>query len=351
MNFSGKITNSVITYLQAQGIELSEICEVTDIPSEFLKDPTGWLDARKVEDFLHQVENLSVMRLGVDGLFERVGHGATDLKAWGTLDSVLRMIEKPNDIFLQPQRFISYFISPAPPIANIKRHLNAVMFDIPISFEEFPNMATYLRAAIEAVPLFMGAQMAEATWRQNCLSIGWDQSQSLLDDHSMKRRHLAPEVMQTLVANLEKTELALAQKTRELEVIKNENALAAQSQIPQLEEFTKFRSQYADFQQQVLRLQDYFTRSQQLITLLVGQNRLDAQVREAMKRVKWESVKKSFPKVTQYLLESLENPRSVEEADPKMIDPKITDESESINAENYKSPREGDSRQSWLPHS
>lgn len=349
MNFSGKITNSIITYLQAQGIELSEICEATDMPSEFLKDPTSWLDARKIETFLEQVDKLCVMRLGVDRLFERVGHSATDLKAWGTLDSVLRMIEKPNDIFLQPQRFISYFISPAPPIANIKRHLNSVMFDIPISFEEFPNMATYLRAAIEAVPLFMGAQMAEAVWRQNCLSISWDQSQSLLDDQSMKRRHMAPEVMQSLVTTLEKTELALVQRTRELEKIKAENALAAQSKVPQTDEFGKFRKQYADFQQQVMRLQDYFTRSQQLITLLVGQDRMDAQVREAMKRVHWEAVKEAFPKVTQSLLDHLEGKPSAKMTDEKM-DEKMIDELENINAENYKNSGEGDSRQPWLPH-
>ncbi len=337
MNFSGKITNSTILFLQAQGIELSEICEAADMPSEFLKDPTSWLDARKVENFLAQAENFAVMRLGVDRMFERVGHAATDLKAWGVLDSVLRMIEKPNDIFLQPQRFISYFISPAPPIANIKRHLNAVTFDIPISFEEFPCVATYLRAAIEAVPLFMGAQMAEASWQTNCLSICWDQSQSLLlDEHSIHRRYMAPEVMQTLVATLEKTEQKLVEKTRELEKIKNENALAAQSQVPQIDEFTRFRKQYADFQQQVLRLQDYFTRSQQLITLLIGQDRMSSQVREAMKRVNWDKVQQNFPKVTQQILDRLDN--------------KPIDGAETDHAENYQSPRERDSRQPWLPH-
>lgn len=344
MNFSGKITNSCISFLQAQGLELGEICELTDVPSEFLKDPTSWLGARDVENFLQQIENLSVMRLGVDRLFERVGHAAVDLKAWGVLDSVLRMIEKPNDIFLQPQRFISYFISPAPPIANIKRHLHAVTFDIPISFEEFPCVATYLRAAIEAVPQFMGSQMAEATWRQNSLSICWDQPQSMLDEGALRRRQMAPEVMQSLVATLEKTELALIEKTRELDKIKNENALAAQSQVPQLDEFTKFRKQYADFHQQVLKLQDYFTRSQQLITLLVGQDRMNSQVREAMKRVNWDLVQETFPKITQELLNRFEVRTENRQAD-------ITDMiAENNDGQNHQNSRARDTRQPWLPH-
>jgi hypothetical protein len=327
-------------FLQAQGLEPSEIFDLTSTPSEFLKDPTGWVEAHEVEDFLRQIENLSVMRLGVDRLFERVGHASVDLKAWGVLDSVLRMIEKPNDIFLQPQRFISYFISPAPPIANIKRHLHAVAFDIPISFEEYPCVATYLRAAIEGVPHFMGAQLAEATWRQNSLSISWDQTQSLLDEQALRRRHMAPEVMQTLVATLEKTEQALVEKTRELDRIKSENALAAQSQVPQMTEFIQFRKQYAEFHQKVLKLQDYFTRSQQLITLLIGQDRMNSQVREAIKRVNWEAVQAGFPKITQELLNHFEN--STEETNASIA--------ESENATNYENPRARDSRQPWLPY-
>ncbi|MCB0351162.1 MAG: hypothetical protein KDD38_08260 [Bdellovibrionales bacterium] len=273
MNFSGKISNSVITFLQAQGADLAEFYEGTDLPTEFLKDPTSWLDARKMENLLQFTETWCIQHLNIERPIEKIGNSARDLKSWGVLDSVLRMIEKPNDIFLQPQRFISYFISPAPPMANIKRDLNAVSFSIPISFEEYPYVATYLRSAIESVPVFMGLQMAEASWQQNTISIGWNQSQSLLDDSTLQRRHMAPEVMQSLVATLEKTEQALLKKTLELETIKDENAMAAQSQVPQMQSLIDFQKQYKNFHQQVLKLQDYFTRSQQLITLLVGQDR------------------------------------------------------------------------------
>ncbi|OFZ12378.1 MAG: hypothetical protein A2Z20_00950 [Bdellovibrionales bacterium RBG_16_40_8] len=337
MNFSGKITHSVISFLQAQGAEAGEIFESLDLPAEFLKDSTSWLDAHKVENLLQHIESLSIQKLGIERPLEKMGHAAKDLKSWGVLDSVLRMIEKPHDIFLQPQRFISYFISPAPPIANINRGENSVTFDVPISFEEYPRVATYLSAAIEAVPLFMGLQMAEAVWRQNSISINWRQTQSLLGEQTLQHRQMAPEVMQTLVETLEKTEQALREKTRELERIKQENTLAASSQVPQLEELKQFRRQYEDFHHQVLRLQDYFTRSQQLITILVGKNRLTSQVREAMKRVDWELVQESFPKVTRELLNKFEN--------------KPNEIAEIKNGEDNKSSRARDSRQPWLPYS
>jgi hypothetical protein len=275
------------------------------------------------------------------------------------------MISKPQDIFLQPQRFISYFISPAPPIANIQRGENLVAFDLPVSFEEFPLMATYLLAAIEAVPQFMGGQMAEARWKQNRLTISWNQTQShLLADSELDQRQMAPEVMQSLISTLEKTEQALLDKTLELEKIKSENTVAAQSQVPELEVLKNLKNRSAGYQQHVFKLQDYFIRSQQLITLLVGQDRMNSQIREAMRRVNWEQVQQSFPEVARELLlqidsEIIENVKifdsknffdkgSTESKSSERIETQPFLNSEIHHGENHKSSSERDSRQSWL---
>jgi len=354
VQFSGKITNSVITFLQSRGVEASEFYDLTDMPVEFLKDPTGWLEAKKTEQLLQQLEGWATRQLNIENPIEQIGHAAKDLKAWGVLDSVLRMIEKPQDIFLQPQRFISYFVSPAPPIANIKRSENAVTFDLPISYEEYPYVASYIRAAVEAIPLFMGAQMAEASWKQNRVQISWAQAQATLDGQQIDRRQLAPEVMQSLMSTLEKTEQALLEKTRELEVIKHENTLAAQSSVGAVPELKKFQEQYQNFQQQVLKLQDYFTRSQQLITLLVGQDRLSPQVREAMRRVNWEHVQKSFSDVTQHLLTGLDQPADTTNMKHDIssnIAANITFTEHPYEQSNQQNSRPRDSRQSWLPYS
>jgi hypothetical protein len=49
----------------------------------------------------------------------------------------------------------------------------------------------------------------------------------------------------------------------------------------------------------MMRLSDYLVRSQQLVTLLIGQGRQDRQVTEAMKRVDWDYVKSQSSQVAQ----------------------------------------------------
>jgi signal transduction histidine kinase len=48
----------------------------------------------------------------------------------------------------------------------------------------------------------------------------------------------------------------------------------------------------------VHRLNDYMVRAQQLIVLLVGQDRLNPQVREAMRRTDWDYIKTEFPNIS-----------------------------------------------------
>ncbi len=50
---------------------------------------------------------------------------------------------------------------------------------------------------------------------------------------------------------------------------------------------------------QMMRMSDYLVRSQQLVTLLIGQDRLDRQVQEAMRRVDWDYVKSQSSQVAQ----------------------------------------------------
>lgn len=46
-----------------------------------------------------------------EGLAKLVGHECHELRAWGVLDSVIKMMQKPQDLFLQPHRFLSLFPS------------------------------------------------------------------------------------------------------------------------------------------------------------------------------------------------------------------------------------------------
>jgi hypothetical protein len=250
------------------------------------------------------------------------------------------MIEKPQDIYLQPQRFISYFVAPSPPIANLQRSADSVSFDVPISFEEYPATNLFLRSALESLPQFIGLEMAEVGWLQTRIVVNWAPSQVKMElGEAAQERRMAPEVMESIIATLERTEKALEERTRELERIKQENAKAAQSKTGDLEKWFDLYRNLNRYSQQVMKLQDYFTRSQQLITLLVGQNRLNLQVKEAMKRVGWEQVQQSFPETTGQLLQDFEKEKQV------------FNNLEQKNGEDSQSSRARDSRQPWLPHS
>ena len=338
MYFSGKITNSIFDFLQREGVEFSDIYELSDIPEQILKDPTSWIEANKVEEFLQAIErNFTSLSLG-QGVLVRIGHEAKDLKSWGVLDSVLRMIDKPMDVISQPQRVVSYFVSPSPPVANLTCDENSVTFDLPISFEEYPSTCTYLTASFEALPAFMGYELAESTWKSTQVRINAGVKQSQFLEESFQSRQMAPEFVESLIDSLEKTERALEEKSREVERIRQENEAAAKSKTQDLEKWFLLYRNFNRYTQEVLRLKDYFTRSQQLVTLLIGQDRVNAQVKEAMRRVNWEQVLKNYPGVIQGLLDDFE-------AEKQTWNPEA-----ALNGKHQESPRQGDLGQSWLPH-
>lgn len=318
-------------------MEFSVVSELTELPPEFLRDPTSWLPAKQVESFLAAVDSRFHYLSPNHNLMDHIGHQSRDLKAWGVLDSVLRIIEKPQDIYLQPDRFISYFVAPSPPIANLKRSTESVAFDLPISYEEYPFTNLFLRAALESLPLFIGLEMAEVSWVQTRIVVNWALSQQKMELGDVRK--MAPEFMNSIIATLERTEKALEERTRELERIKQENAKAAQSQTRELERWFDLYRNLNRYSQQVMKLQDYFTRSQQLITLLIGQNRMNVQVREAMKRVGWEQVQVQFPETAAELLRGFENEKQ------------LLYSMEQKNAKDPQDSRSRDPRQPWLPHS
>lgn len=323
MFFSAKITNSVLAYLVKNGADLEGLFDLTDVPTEFLRDPTCWLDATKVEGFLRTIEAEYCRLFPGENLIEAVGHNSHDLRSWGVLDSVLRMMVKPQDIFTQPQRFISYFVSPAPPLANIERSADQIAFDLPISHDEFPHVTTYLRSALEALPTFMGEEMAVARWRHTRLVVSWSKKQDSFFSADEEGRNINPEFMQSLISSLEEAQKELEKKqqvileqNRKIKKIKEEKrALSTtetdqrfKSKLSQVQEsWEQMDVALRDLQGQFMRLIDYQTRAQQLVTLLVGQDRMNKQVQEAMRRVDWEFVKNEFSHVVEEGVNNIRN--------------------------------------------
>ena len=315
MYFSGKVTNSIFSFLEQSVGDFNEVYDLTDLPAGFLRDPSHWLAADQVEKFLNRVQGAYGVSLSVDDLCEVVGHQSHTLHSWGVLDSVLRMMMSPRDIFTQPQRFISYFISPAPPVGNLQFDRNQVYFELPISHGEYPQFCSYLKAALESLPQFMKRSMAHVEWTENELRVNWEDNQQKLMD--MGEKQLKPEFVQNLLLTIESTERELEEKnyalqTRQSEIKKLRSQLeeSPRNQVNVVAELEKLMDPpLKNIHSQFMRLSDYLARAQQLVTLLVGQGRQDKQVKEAMKRVNWDQIRSRFTNVVQDGLNHIEGIR------------------------------------------
>ena len=296
MLFSGKITNSLHVFLDRHGVDTESVYELTDLPTEFLREPSCWIPAEDVEKFLASVDR-EFGSMFPEGLSTIVGHQCHQLRAWGVLDSVIRMMQKPQDLFLQPHRFLSYFVSPAPPVGDLKREAESISFDLPISNQEFPFVTEFLRSALEVLPCYLGRNQAQVSWKQTRIDISWSESQ----DDLLKEEDLSPNYKPELVQNLMQ---ALEESQRQIEDLRSQlsqsEGVKAQP-IPATDtEFVQgLRTYLVRARGHMMRMSDYLVRSQQLVTLLIGQDRMDRQVQEAMRRVDWDYVKTQSSQVAQ----------------------------------------------------
>ena len=345
--FSCKITHSLITYLDRRGEDLHLLYEKCDWPMEFLRDPSSWLEAEKMENLLRLIEGDFNRADTEEGLIASVGRQCKDIRAWGVLDSVLRMVQTPKDLFAQPERFLSYFISPAPPIAELKRADDSVSFVLPVSELQFPFVTTYLKSALEALPTYINKPMASVKWEESRVRISWSERQvSLFSETENTELSLHPELVRNILMNLESSQKeleaakkALLEKDEEIakfkqdhlaleshrsrlaykeaghgktDQISNQSNVAVADQIAsevtgQLsgafsatgetlvsvlargvgDELARPSSSGLT---ELYRVADYLARGQQLITLLIGQGRQTPQIQEAMRRVDWNYV-------------------------------------------------------------
>jgi signal transduction histidine kinase len=370
--FSCKITHSVISYLDRRGEDLGLLYEKCDWPMEFLRDPSSWLEADKMENLLRLIEGDFGGRGGQreapkrrmdgsvdaieenleDGLIANAGRQCKDLRSWGVLDSVLRMVQTPKDLFAQPERFLSYFISPAPPIGELKRAADSVSFVLPVSEMQFPFVTAYLRSALEALPSYINKPMASVRWKESRVQISWSERQvSLFNEAQNTELSLHPELVRNILMNLEssqreleETKRALLSKDQEIEKLKAaleierpaapylaslavpaapliadlsaEHATAPLKAVSAVPAFDlnglargveqELSPQVATILSELYRAGDYMARGCQLVTLLVGQGRSTPQVQEAMRRVDWPYVVQEGPRIIKRAIERLQ---------------------------------------------
>lgn len=340
MFFSCKITNSVIRYLNSQGSDIEPIIEAIDVPKEFLQDPSYWLDAAKIESFLREVD--LTFTEDKKSIVTVIGHLCPTLKSWGVLDSVLQMMKEPQDMFSQPQRFLSYFISPAPPICDITRKDDSVSFTIPLSAEEFPFTSLFIKSALESLPVFVGSNIAAVKWQGTKIEISWSNNQGNLFPDEQMERHMSPDFLRSLEMVIENTQKEVEEKNREL-VVKQKEITELTAQIestraqvterpPPTDILTQVLPSLVKTRGQVLKLSDYLVRAQQMITLLISQQKKSDPIMRTLAKLDWEVLVRDFPKSVQlasdelqYIRETLEkyqnqNPGDVTSEDRESVD-------------------------------
>ena len=314
MLISCKVSYSALVFSERQGAQLEAFFEKQDHPVEFLKDPSYWLPIEQLENFLFELsKHLEVS--DAEKYYREVGHNNFELRAWGVLDSVLKMVESPQDIFSQPERFLSYFISPHPQVKILRHQIGEIDFEMSIGETEFPLVTSYLIGAVEGLPSYMSLPLAKIERRGLVWSLQWtDEQESLFDDKEKQRRQFNPEMVKSVMESLQEHQQSIEQKNRDS--IPVEASVEAFDLHKKIQEEVDKRVAHWDEQQKLFvetlfkvkndfyKLYDYFTRAQQLVTLISGSAK-KASVKEAMRRVDWPYVQKEFPQMIESACDSI----------------------------------------------
>ena len=312
-----------MTFLEKKGANLDPLLEQTNLPIEFLRDPSYWIEADEMERLLEFSEKCFGEAYAAEGLLEKVGHECSELRAWGVLDSVLKMMDSAGDIFSQPDRFLSYFISPPPPIGSLVTEKGQVSFQVPISRDKNPLCNEFLLAALEGLPKYFSGELAQVKWDETAITISWDQDQESLFKDEDPGRNMSPQFLKEIVESMEQSQKELEAKNREL-LLKNQELENAKKALEEKMQETIYSEKLSGLSElaagvahevntpisyvmsNVRRLQDYMVRAQQLVTLLVSQGKLDKQAQKAMQRMDWDYVKSEYPQAVQDSVEGLQ---------------------------------------------
>lgn len=322
MHFSCKITNSVIAYLESKNEDVSTLLEATPFSVELLRDSSYWMNASDMEAFLEAALKVP-LKTPDPNLIQKVGHAVSQLRSWGVLDSVLRMMPQPQEVFQQPARFLSYFISPEPPVESVVRTDNALSFALPLPAQQYPLTSLFLKSAFEALPLYTGQQLASCDWRDIFITIQWPQPQASIFAREPIHQ-ISPALLNTVIEDLQKNQRELETKNRELqnrneELLQTHRELQTHVQknpaLPTRDIEVELRQVMGTsdeplpkVMQNLSRLHDYMVRAHQLVTMLSSQNKMSAGTKEALRRVDWDFVKTQYPKI---ILDSIETIRVV----------------------------------------
>ncbi len=352
MQISCKLSNSILTYLQDSNEDIIPLLDSSSLSDECLQDPSYWMQVNEAEEFLmfatkhsRDVQNQETALQWI----EKIGHSSPQIRCWGVLDSVLRMMPQPTEVFMHAERFVSNFISSSHLIEKVVRSENGIEFQMPFMAEEYPLVSAYIKSSFESIPVYSHQPLAHAEWNKNTFKITWGLTQNILISEEQSGQILNPKLVHSVLNSLEVQQSALLQKSM-ISAAKNKKHLSgelsaslfnlgpeltfvgavsamqdsvaapavpstpAKAPLTFVRERTSAQENSLDSQtrlelsQNISKLGDYMVRAQQLVTLLVGQERMNPSVKKAMDVVDWEFVKKQYPVLLDACREILTSP-------------------------------------------
>ncbi|MDX9731683.1 MAG: hypothetical protein RBT63_07930 [Bdellovibrionales bacterium] len=313
---SCKLTNAVLKFLERRGEDLEPLYERFDWPLHYLRDSSSWLEADRLEYVLAILEEIYGRRVASEtggDFFEYIGHISPQLRAWGALDSVLRIVPGVRDLYQQPDRFLSSFISPQPQIQGLHHTHESTVFRIGFWDDRMPRAARYLKAALESLPEFIGKPRTHVVWNHGHVSIEWSERQVPFVSDSGRLAEgdgpaLSPDLLRTILLDLATAQREL-EGTRRLLQDRDNEVSKLREQIEQSHvtpRALESLSESPNVQQalhEIYKLGDYFARAQQIVTLLRNPNSATtksglittATAEALIKRTSWDRVSQETP--------------------------------------------------------
>lgn len=169
LKISGRVTNSFFRFLDQRYFDTSRFYELSNMEVHFIKDPSVWMEAELVENFLQKLSDEFGRHFVDKELTTAVGHAALELGAWGELDHVLKLGPVFN-IYHKLSDILQWFISPLH-IDNIQYKYNSIICECELSSKNYPYIVDYLRSILEILPTYKSEEMTEVEWNENKISI------------------------------------------------------------------------------------------------------------------------------------------------------------------------------------
>ncbi len=270
LELSAKITKSICMHLESKGVVVGDYLELAGVSSHKALDSEMWIPADQVERFIDLI-----FKDFPDFSPKEVALKAPELRGWGLLDQVLRILQSPCEIYENPKQFLSYFIRPNINFGWTKKEEKFSSFSVSLSTDQMPLVADYLTGALEVVSKYVGADSTHVGWIGNAVSIDWSKKQDSLFAEKREPVNFKPEIYKEAVEIIQRQQDEI-------------NAFKAQkTETPSVSDLDV---DAVSVMEDLKVLSDYFLRSRQLVSLLKAESGQKKWFKEALKRLNWDEL-------------------------------------------------------------